>query len=148
MNREQEKKDLDEKHIVQLNTMESQKAQAIDEIEELKASNKALQDEITLAKNTEEQLHKKADNLTKNSIPDQLKYINDPTKFVEAARYLNVNDLTWIYSQLEFMMNSTIRPQNLPGPYPMQPIYSGNPYYAYPMMPMYDRRPYQGQTED
>ena len=101
MNREQEKKDLDEKHIVQLNTMESQKAQAIDEIEELKASNKALQDEITLAKNTEEQLHKKADNLTKNTIPDQLKYINDPTKFVEAARYLNVNDLTWIYSQLE-----------------------------------------------
>ena len=131
-----------------MNAMESQIAQILDEIEEYRAANKALQDEIIIAKNIERQLHQEAEYISKETSLDPIKFLSTPIKFIEAARYLDMNNLAWIYSQLGFMIHGTVPPQNVAPQFQPPPMYPPPPYYGYPMMSMYGKKNYQGDSED
>eukprot|EP00826_Nyctotherus_ovalis_P061756 TRINITY_DN8823_c0_g1_i2.p1 TRINITY_DN8823_c0_g1~~TRINITY_DN8823_c0_g1_i2.p1 ORF type:complete len:153 (-),score=34.02 TRINITY_DN8823_c0_g1_i2:21-479(-) len=129
-----------------MHAMKSQIAQITDEIEEYKVSNKALQEEISHAKNVESKLKQQVDMMSKEAALSQIKFLSDPSKFVEAAKYLDVNSLAWIYSQLDFMVHG-MPTQSLPLPY-QTPMYPPAAYYGYPVMPMFSGKGYGGETED
>lgn len=156
LDREQESKAAEEKNSALVSSMQSQKAQIVDEIEELKLTNKALQEELVASKEHEKQTQGEGKTGAKEatkSKEEMLAALNDPNKFVEAAKSLNLRQLQWVNYQLGLMVNSGY-PQMpgeamMPGQYPMaQPqMY---PYYQYPMMPMYKGPylPYHDETED
>eukprot|EP00826_Nyctotherus_ovalis_P041837 TRINITY_DN425_c0_g1_i4.p1 TRINITY_DN425_c0_g1~~TRINITY_DN425_c0_g1_i4.p1 ORF type:complete len:132 (-),score=36.84 TRINITY_DN425_c0_g1_i4:190-585(-) len=131
-----------------MNAMESQIVQITDEIEEHKVANKALHDEISLAGKVEKQLEQQAEAVGREAAFDSIKFLSSPTKFIEAARYLDVNNLAWIYNQLGFMIQRSVPPQSVASPYQASSMYSAASYYGYPMMPMYAKNPYQPETED
>ncbi len=128
----------------------------MDELEEVKAENKALQEELSAAKENEKQLKWKTEAIKggiKEVVPDATKVLSDPNKFVEAARFLNARDLSWLHYQLGLMMSGSMGMPHEPMPYQMPPMYpTPPPYYQYPMMPMYNNKPpygsYHDETED
>ena len=82
ISKEQEGNDLKQKHNIKINAMEIQKAQVADEIEEIKSSNKELQEKLITAKTAEKQLEHKTETINKESTPNLPKFLNEPTKFV------------------------------------------------------------------
>lgn len=145
LDKEQEREAMEEEHKAKVRAMEAQKAQILDDIKKLKVSNASVQKEILLTKQTDFKL--KEDFLKKQSVV-KIESYKDPTKFVESARYLSVNDLLWLYTQLGHMINKSIQEQQVMMPYQMQGMYGPMGGYQYPMMPMYSRDLYEDDVED
>jgi len=156
LDKEQEAKTAEEKNNALISAMQSQRAQILDEVEEVKLANKALQEELSASREKEKQLQWKIEasqNDKKNTEKDFVISLQNPHKFVEAARSLGMRQLQWVNYQLGLLVNSSYRmptePQMPISPYQMPPpqMY---PYYQYPMMPMY-KGPYghySDETED
>ena len=120
----------------------------------MKTQNKALQEELSVAKENEKQLKWKAETAQGSigdTVPSAAKVLTDPNKFVESARLLNVRDLSWLHYQLGLMMNSAMGVPSDPMAYQMPPMYPPQ-YYQYPMAQMYSKGPYMpyhhNETED
>ena len=141
LDKEQEKETLKEEHKGKLKAMEAQNAQILNDIEKLKAANAAIQKQILLEKHTD---YKQKEDIMRKTAET----FKDPSKFIESASYLDVNDLLWLYTQLGHMINKSIQEQHIMMPYQIPPMYGSMPSYQYPMIPMYNNSPLDDDIED
>lgn len=110
IDREQETRAVEQKNAALLLSLQNQKAQLQGETEELRLANGSLRNQLAAGPVGETE---KESGLGLN--------LEDPNRFVEAARSLNVRQLQWINYQLGLMLNRGYPPQ----------------YYQYPMQQMY-----------
>ena len=146
----------EEKSNALIGAMQSQKEQILNEIEEIKAENKTMQEELKQSKEREKQLQSKVEFTS----TDKLKYekemllaLSDPQKFVEAAKSLDMRQLQWVNYQLGLMMNGSYAMPQQPQMTYQMPAPQMYPYYQYPPMmppPMYKNpyMPYNDRSED